>query len=167
MGEAHFDGDCWRSRLREAGLRATTARLAIVRTLDDADGALSAHEVMERLEIEGMDRVTVYRTLGSLVDCGLAHKLDPGDRVWRFSLEDPNDEPHARDHAVHPHFVCDECGTILCMDNATVEVKLDQAQSERFEIREQETVLRGRCPACRANPPRAAAQPAAARPITH
>jgi len=145
---AAFDNEVWREKLRGSGLRATAARLAIVRALEQAHGAISATEVMDRLEIVGMDRVTVYRTLGSLVECGLAHKLDPGDRVWRFTLQEHHNGQAHDHHDVHPHFVCDVCGTISCLENASAEVRLGNHATQGFVIREQETVLRGRCPGC-------------------
>lgn len=145
-----FNNELWRKKLREAGLRATTARLAIVRTLEEAGGAISATEVMDRLDIVGMDRVTVYRTLGSLVECGLAHKLDPGDRVWRFTLEFGQSSLNEVDHSTHLHFVCEDCGTISCLDNAYAELKLGSHAGRGYLIREQETVLRGKCPTCQA-----------------
>lgn len=151
MPSVTFDNEVWRDRLRGSGLRATAARLAIIRVLEEAHGAISATEVMDRLEIVGMDRVTVYRTLGSLVECGLAHKLDPGDRVWRFTLQENHANGAHDEHGVHPHFVCDVCGTISCMERARAEVQLGAHAGEGYVIRGQETVLRGMCPSCAAD----------------
>jgi Fur family ferric uptake transcriptional regulator len=150
MPEIAFDNELWRTKLRSAGLRATAARLAIVRTLEEAGGAISATEVMDRLDIVGMDRVTIYRTLASLVECGLAHKLDPGDRVWRFTLRDTRSAPKHIDHHAHLHFVCESCGTITCLDSAYAELHLGDHAQHGYTIREQETVLRGKCPTCKA-----------------
>lgn len=161
MSGLTFDNEVWRDKLHCSGLRATAARLAIIRVLEESQGAISATEVMDRLEFVGMDRVTVYRTLGSLVECGLAHRLDPGDRVWRFTLQEQHASGAHDEHGVHPHFVCDVCGTISCMERARAEVQLNGHASDGYVIRGQETVLRGLCPGCAAS----GGNPAAAKAL--
>lgn len=146
--------------LRGSGLRVTGVRLSVLEALHAAGEALTAQRVFETIvehEQRGKargrrrapDRVTVYRTLNTLVEEGLAHRVDPGDRVYRFQLTD-----HARctekhhDHE-HPHFVCDNCGSVECLQGARVEVSTPKAAS-RAPARtiRQDVVLHGRCGEC-------------------
>ncbi|MGD9690510.1 MAG: Fur family transcriptional regulator [Phycisphaerales bacterium] len=108
--------------LRNAGLRVTDVRLAVLGLLASSREALDAQDLIARLRAS-FDRVTVYRTLSSLVDAGIAHKVDPGDRRFRFSLTSHarcTPEHHAHDH---PHLLCDVCGRVECMDDAEVVIR--------------------------------------------
>jgi len=143
-----FDGSFWRTRLHEAGLRATRIRMDVIRALHASPSAAPAHALLEALAESGpVDRVTVYRALNALVEAGLAHKLDPGDRVFRFALA----EHDANASGVHPHFVCDACGLVECLEGATVNVSfgpLRRGRSPRFKLNRTGVVLHGRCDQC-------------------
>jgi Fur family ferric uptake transcriptional regulator len=136
-----FDQDLWKSRLREAGLRVTGARLDVLRTLHDSPLPATAQDILDAVEKLGhTDRVTVYRTLNSLVEAGIAHRVDPGDRTWRFGLL-------AGEHIQHAHFVCDDCGSIRCLDDATVTVSM-KGRPDRFRVKQQDVYLHGTCETC-------------------
>lgn len=129
-------------------------------------------ELAERLPRDDADRVTVYRTLTTLLGAGMVHRLDPGDRVFRFALVRPLREsqtaeaPHgpttversaANGHG-HPHLVCDSCGTVECMQDAQVVVQRPGAAelgAKGFKVTQQEVILHGTCGECAA-PDRAA-----------
>lgn len=81
------------------------------------------------------DKVTVYRTLNALVEANLAHRVDTGDRVFRYSLTDHSHcrgEHHDHDH---PHVVCDSCGRVECIEGAEVTIVSKTRGSE--DAREQ------------------------------
>jgi Fur family ferric uptake transcriptional regulator len=172
--------------LRAAGLRVTAMRTDILAVLTRSSRALTAAEVLEELSRpphEGAkahkrpagtshrraaahDKVTVYRTLNTLVESNLAHKVDPGDRVFRYSLTDHARCSHERHDHEHPHVVCDSCGTVECLDDAEVIVRSRNPASDpkgapggkaigasrsrltRFRITRQEITLRGTCERC-------------------
>jgi Fur family ferric uptake transcriptional regulator len=142
-----FDAEMWKDRLRGAGLRVTAARLCVLRVLHDSPLTLSAQEVLNAAERGGeADRVTVYRTLNALVEAGIAHRVDPGDRVWRFGLI-------AGEHGQHAHFVCDACGTISCLEDATITVSLrGRSSPDRFRVTQQDVYLHGTCGECMDGP---------------
>lgn len=147
-----------REALRRAGMRVTGVRLGVLEVLDRGGRALTAQDVADALSARGAkeragprgapDRVTVYRTLNSLVDAGLAHKVDPGDRVFRFSLTD-----HARCHGgehrhEHPHFVCDSCGVVECLGDAEVLIRSAAEGAPRRRVKQQDVLLHGTCEKC-------------------
>ena len=147
-----FDSDWWKAHLREHGLRATSPRLEVVRVLACSASPMTALEVLKAADRSeaGADRVTVYRTLSSLVDAGIAHRMDPGDRVWRFGLLCTEHE-HARDHAHkhHAHFVCDDCGVVRCLEEATISVSMKGgAPKQKLRIKQQDVYLHGTCERC-------------------
>lgn len=148
--------------LRHAGLRVTGIRLEVLGVLARTQ---SAHpgRTMLATEVAGSlpdaDRVTVYRTLGTLVDAGIAHRVDVGDRLFRFGLTDhAHCRGEAHDHE-HPHLVCDACGVVQCLDNALVTIQPRAGgQPGRWQnIRQQDVTLHGTCARC---------GPAAAAPRT-
>ncbi|MBC8070741.1 MAG: helix-turn-helix domain-containing protein [Deltaproteobacteria bacterium] len=49
---------------------------------------LSLADVARRLSRNKLDRATIFRNLAALTRTGLVRRIDPGDRIWRFVLED-------------------------------------------------------------------------------
>lgn len=147
----------WSERLRQRGLRVTRSRLDVLRVLTASPAPMQAQEVLDALSRERADRVTVYRTLNALVESGLAHRVDPGDRVWRYGLLAPVPRPEGaagdaaspHGHGAHAHFVCDDCGTVRCLEDATIRVSLNsKANAERFKITQKDVYLHGTCEKC-------------------
>lgn len=150
--------------LRGAALRVTPVRLAVLAVLSKSSSALEAAEIFARLAGEAgkrgggkgredFDRVTVYRTLNSFVEKGIAHKVDPGDRVFRFSLTDhAHCSEHEHDHE-HPHLVCDSCGSVQCMPEAEVIIRTKGGEKggekkHAASVRQQDVTLHGTCGRC-------------------
>ncbi len=129
--------------IREAGLRATPARIATLVMLREANAPLTHANVAEQLSISGIDKATAFRNLNDMADSGLLRRTELGDHVWRF--EAIADGEH--DQSAHPHFLCVDCGTVSCLD----EVKLTaSSQRESGRVGEvTEILLRGHCNACR------------------
>lgn len=127
--------------LREAGLRATLPRLAVLRRLEDAEAPLSHGDLADELVPLGFDRATVYRNLNDLVDSGLASRVDLGDHVWRFEVQVVG----GRQAEDHPHFLCNDCGEVVCLPE--VEIPLPTRATRPIADIEN-VVLRGRCSSC-------------------
>src|SRR5687768_16760802 len=90
-------------------LRATPARLAVLAALKHAGKPLSHADVEAALPTP-LDRVTLYRTLDTFVEVGLASRSVGADRVGRFAFADTSS-----DHHEHAHFLCDDCGRSICL----------------------------------------------------
>ena len=134
-----------RTELHAAGLRATGARVAVLRALRSSTGPLSHGEIVQILGTGTWNRATLYRNLIDLEKAGLARRTQLGEPVWRF-------EDASSDHGVrsHPHFVCTACSKVVCLPplevapRAVADCRHAIGQS-RFEIQ-----LRGVCDACEA-----------------
>lgn len=129
--------------LREAGLRATSARAAVLRCLLEADTPLTHAEVCARLEALGFDRATLYRNLVDLTDVGIARRSDLGDHLWRFELAKSE---HAAD--AHPHFVCTDCGEVTCLPEDAIDVKPLRGVPRAVKSANVEIHVRGLCNQC-------------------
>ncbi len=100
-----------RHLLRDRGLRATSARLAVLVQLHDRGAPMTHDEVMDAVGRGAIDKATVYRILADLARENVLVRMDLGDHVWRYELRDP-----CRDVAdEHAHFLCDACGKVVCL----------------------------------------------------
>ena len=145
---AHSTADL-RDAVRAVGLRATGARIAVLRCLRDAKRPLSHAEVVEGLEDPAAwDRATVYRNLSDLAKAGLLRRYDLGDHVWRFEVvADPcRDENTAHSHA---HFLCTECGDVQCLDALELTLPAGGGALPRaVQTQQVEVQVRGVCDTC-------------------
>ena len=133
--------------LRDAGLRATGARIAVLRFLLQSAVPSSHAELIDALGGAGYDRVTLYRNLTDLAEAGLVTRTDLGDHVWRFELKRTGSAGHAGERSEHPHFVCTECGEVSCLPEASV--KVVGGKVPRAAMAKNVTVqIRGICDTC-------------------
>ncbi len=132
--------------LRDAGLRATAARVAVVRHLAKLAKPQSHAEVVESLRDSGFDQSTLFRCLNELADAGLVARLDLGDQVRRFEFVDPEGEGIAE----HAHFMCVDCGKLTCMDGFSVRVTPEKGPRRKALGVVTEVLLRGHCGDCAA-----------------
>lgn len=96
-----------RALIRERGLRATPARLAVCDVLSKASGPLTHAEVSKLLASRDIDQTTVFRNLTDLAEVNLIRRIEVGDHVYRFEWQ--GGVEHDTSHA---HFVCVECGEV-------------------------------------------------------
>ena len=133
----------YQERLRAAGLRSTSPRVAVLRELESATAPLSHADLVEALGEEGYDRVTIYRNLTDLTEAGLVVRADLGDHVWRFELKREGEE-----HGRHPHFTCKDCGTVACLPEESVRIASSKGVPRAVSQRAVEVQLRGLCDRC-------------------
>ena len=135
------DLETLRAAVRNAGLRATPSRIAVLHLLRSAGSPVSHGDVVAKLASQAWDPATIYRNLTDLSDVGLARRTDVGDHVWRFEAIT------ASHQAAHPHFVCTECGSVECLPD--LEYVVTRAKAPRaVRLKRVEIQLRGPCDAC-------------------
>lgn len=99
--------------LKDLGYRLTPQRVAILETLHDAEGHVSADAIYERVRARypKANRSTVYRTLELLKEIGLVAETDLGeDRLFYHHIE--------KGH--HHHLTCERCGKVVDVDESIV-----------------------------------------------
>ena len=114
--------DALKGLVRGAGLRCTTARLAVLEHLLAATGPQTHAEVSESLDHRGFDRATIYRNLTELTEAKLVTRVDLGDHVWRFEAKRHGGGEGHGHGGDHPHFVCTSCGEVSCLDDVNVAI---------------------------------------------
>jgi Fur family ferric uptake transcriptional regulator len=132
--------------LRRAGLRRTPVRVGVIQLLARGGRPLSVPQILGKLK--GVDSVTVYRTLGTFARKGLVHRVRGEDRSWMYALGAGRDDggPQHR----HPHFVCESCGKVECLEQAEIPRGFVQSLGvgAGYAVSYSEVVLHGVCPRC-------------------
>lgn len=133
--------DAIRGLLREHGLQATSARIAVLQILREEHRHRSVEElradILERYP--AIDPATVYRTLETLEGQGLVVRMELGDKRtrWAFATHD------------HHHLICRSCETVVELDDALFQgLAGELARQHGVRVDMHHLVLRGLCPAC-------------------
>jgi Fur family ferric uptake transcriptional regulator len=127
--------------LREAGLRVTQQRLAVLGALASSPHAdVEAIAVATRAAIGTVSTQAVYDVLRALTEAGIARRIEPAGSPARFELRVGDN---------HHHVVCRVCGSIADVDCAVGERPcLTASDSHGFVIDEAEVTYWGLCPDC-------------------
>jgi Fur family ferric uptake transcriptional regulator len=106
--------------LRDNNLKVTRERIMLLEELFNSQGHLDADSLLFQLRNQGkkVSRVTIYRTLDLLVQCGLARKSRLGREHYVYEKVTPGKR--------HDHMVCTGCGRILEFYDAELEEKQRQ-----------------------------------------
>ncbi|HEX3220946.1 MAG TPA: Fur family transcriptional regulator [Nocardioides sp.] len=129
--------------LREAGLRVTRQRVAVLDALvdlahADTDSVIAA----VRRDLPEVSHQAVYDSLRTLTDAGLARRIQPTGSVARYEVRVGDN---------HHHVVCRTCGAITDVDCAVGEVPcLTASDGHGYVIDEAEVIYWGTCPSCSA-----------------
>ena len=131
-----------RRTLQENGHRYTDQRAAVFRLVARSRVHPTAEDVFlsVRTEVPGISLATVYKSLETLVSCGLAKKLNPADGSARFC---GRIEPHHHARCLACGGVSDVSGELGGLDIATL-----RAQAKGFDLVGYELELTGYCSDC-------------------
>jgi Fur family transcriptional regulator, ferric uptake regulator len=131
-------------RLTAAGERVTRQRLLVAEALAASGRRLTAEQLYRTLRRRepGIGRATVFRTLETLVDAGVARRLELEGHVYAYVACLP---------AHHHHLACTRCGRVEEIDEAYVTPIIGRLAAEMgFEIDDARLDFYGRCATCRA-----------------
>jgi Fur family ferric uptake transcriptional regulator len=131
-------------RLTAAGERVTRQRLLVANALAAAGRRLTAEQLYRSLRRRepAIGRATVFRTLETLVDAGVARRLELDGHVYAYVACLP---------AHHHHIACTRCGRVEEIDEAYVTPIVRRLSREMgFEIDDARLDFYGRCATCRA-----------------
>ena len=131
-------------RLTAAGERVTRQRLLVANALAADGRQQTAEQLYRRLRRRepGIGRATVFRTLETLVDAGVARRLELDGHIYAYVACLP---------AHHHHVACTRCGRVEEIDEAYVTPIAERlAHDMGFEIDDARLDFYGRCATCRA-----------------
>ncbi len=129
--------------LREAGLRVTRPRVAVLRALAEHPHTDTADVLADvRTRLESVSHQAVYDCLATLSDSGLVRRIQPAGSIAHYELQSGDN---------HHHLVCRRCGAVVDVPCATGSAPcLDAADDHGYVIDEAEVIYWGTCPSCSA-----------------
>ena len=133
-----------RDILKKNHMSITDSRMQILDLFYNNERAL-AHADIEKKTGDNIDRVTIYRTLQTFEEKGIIHTIPTADNSVKYALcKERCEEGHHHDN--HVHFICEDCGKTICLDDVLVpEVKLPKG----FEPHQSNMVVNGVCDDCK------------------
>jgi Fur family ferric uptake transcriptional regulator len=131
--------------LRDAGLRCTAQRVAVLDVLRAERSHRPAEEVsfLVRDRLGAVSTQGIYDALGALVDAGLARRIEPAGSPALYE---------ARTGDNHHHLVCRGCAAVVDVDCVVGEAPcLEPSDDNGYVVDEAEVTFWGLCPACQNN----------------
>ena len=134
--------------IRAAGLRRTTPRALVLRTLRTSSGHLTASEIFERLESERPEEPiavsTVYRALEALEEKGVVAALRSRGQETRYEW--------SPERPAHHHLICRACGEVVELDLDTVQQLAAEIEARTgFQPDIRHLAIDGVCEHCRSS----------------
>ena len=127
--------------LRDAGLRVTRPRVAVLAALSQAP-----HSEVDRIaadvraELGGVSTQAIYDVVRALTDVGLVRRIEPAGSPALFEMRVGDN---------HHHVVCRQCGAVADVECAHGSAPCLTASNDHgFAIDEAEVTYWGICPDC-------------------
>ena len=117
IGSISHDFQSLKEHLSSHGLKVTSQRLAIYQTLLKSEEHPSAEKIFEKIGLEhpSISLATVYKTLETLVEAGLAKKVKTANDLLRFDAKTGN----------HNHLYCSNTDQIIDFDDPELQTMLE------------------------------------------
>jgi len=130
------------SRLSARGRRPTAQRLLVLEALRRSRRTVTAADLFEQLRADHplIGRATVFRSLDSLVDAGLAQRFERAGHVSAYAA-------CSTEH--HHHLVCTGCDTTVEIDEASIaRLAGELSQRHGFTVHHGTLDFYGLCASC-------------------
>ena len=129
-------------KLSEKGYRLTPQRMMVLTAIENSANHISAEEIYAQViaKYPHVNISTVYRTMDLLKKLGLVTETDLGGGRVRY---------HPADRGRHHHLVCQECGTIIDLDESVLSSLKNTLRREyKFDADLRHLAIFGRCGKC-------------------
>ena len=127
--------------LETNSIKPTANRILVLKEL-----MRNAHPVnLADLEIAlaPMDKGSIFRVLQLFSEKEVIHVIEDGSRSLKYEVCHAEDHHTATDQ--HPHFFCEKCGALYCLDHISFpDTKLPDA----FKVKSINFMIKGICPKC-------------------
>jgi Fur family transcriptional regulator, ferric uptake regulator len=133
--------DC-KNELREVNLRATPARIAVMKLLENAKQPIDVATVIDSVNGEGIktDPATVFRIMNALTEKGIVVQIQFHEDKLRYELA-------GKIH--HHHLVCETCGKIEDVSSQVIPALENEIQSKhKFLVKRHSLEFFGLCEDC-------------------
>ncbi len=134
-----------KDRLREAGCRATSPRIAILSLLMQDKSHPAVDDIYHRVreDLPAISLSTVYETIDKFVELGLCQRVEGPGQPARV---DGNPDVHAHARCVH-------CGKIIDLDESRFPPPtIPRDLVEGFKLNSAQLMYEGTCGSCQISP---------------
>lgn len=125
--------------LHQHNLIRTSCRQSIINSIVDSGFAISEEEIKQKVE-GTYDRTTFYRSFKTLLENGIIHKIVVDNQLVKYAITE-----NSQVKEKHIHFYCNQCGTVECLPDATVNKPKLPAGYKQVET---ELIVKGFCKNC-------------------
>ena len=128
--------------IKGKGLKLTPQRRLIIDIIHDAHSHLTGEDIINHVQtrMPGVNKSTIYRTLGVLERTGCVFKSESGDH----SIYHHAEEGH------HHHMICSKCGKIIeCDEDVFTPVESSLLENYGFCVDFKHMVMNGLCGECK------------------
>jgi Fur family transcriptional regulator, ferric uptake regulator len=98
--------------LNNNNVKPTAMRLLVLQFLLNKKVTVSLTNIEDYFD--DSDRTTLYRTVKTFVESGIAHKIDDGTGITKYALCEENCNCEIETD-LHLHFHCTKCNETVCM----------------------------------------------------
>ena len=113
--------------IQSKNIKLTTARLELLEVLITANKPVCYDTIKDSIN---MDKATFYRNISKFEDENVITSFESNDKKRYFAFETN----------LHPHFICNYCNSIECIDNFPA-INLKNHSIENI-------ILKGKCKDC-------------------
>ncbi len=141
MVQARIKHDC-KDELREAELKATPARVAILQLLEQTDKPIDVSSIIDYLKAHDMeaDQATVFRIINAFTKKGLTKQLQFHEGKFRYELVSKGE---------HHHLICENCGSIEDISDCNIsDLEKDIEKKKQFKVKSHALEFFGLCSNC-------------------
>lgn len=131
-----------KKELREADLKATSARLAVLEMLEKNHNPLDVNTISKYLLRHNIkaDQATVFRIVNAFTQKGITRQIQLNESKFRYELSSGKD---------HHHFTCQNCGFIEDIADCGIEVLQKKiGKKKKFIIKSHSLEFFGFCRNC-------------------
>lgn len=135
--------DTLNERVRKAGMKLTSQRTQILKTLLNHPEPISADEIFKKYDgkSEAMDLVTIYRILKKFEESLIVSRLEFGDGVARFELTLESGHHHH-------HVICRQCQRVEPIHLCDLEEHIKTVESMGYKNLSHRLDFFGICSRC-------------------
>ncbi|MDR1370172.1 MAG: transcriptional repressor [Dysgonamonadaceae bacterium] len=127
--------------LRNKGLKKTIQRVMLINILQKSDVSLTENEIKSEMG-DLYDRITFYRTVQTLLEAGIIHRITVDNITVKYALNHL-DQEHSGNHI---HFFCRVCHSVTCLEDVPMP---EYSTPKDYTVEECEVLMKGVCEVCK------------------
>lgn len=131
-----------KDELKEASLKATPTRLAVLGILESSDKPIDVASITKYLYKNKIraDKTTVFRIINSFTDRGITKQLQLNEGKFRYEHASKKD---------HHHLICESCGSIEDIsDTFIADIQNKIKRNKKFLVKRHSLEFFGICKDC-------------------